>query len=113
MDRDQVRKICLALPGATEVAQWGNALVFKIAGKIFAVMNLEPAPTALSFKCTAEEFAELSERPGCLPAPYLARAQWIALETLEALPPREIQRLLRLSYEVVVAKLPKKAREAF
>lgn len=112
MDRDHVRKICLAQRGVTEVVQWGNALVFKVAGKIFAVMNLEPAPTALSFKCTAEEFAELSERPGCMPAPYLARAQWIALETLEALPAREIQRLLRLSYELVVAKLPKRAREA-
>ncbi len=112
MDRDRVRKICLAQRGVTEVVQWGNALVFKVAGKIFAVMNLEPAPTALSFKCTAEEFAELSERPGCMPAPYLARAQWIALETLEALPAREIQRLLQLSYELVVAKLPKKAREA-
>jgi predicted DNA-binding protein (MmcQ/YjbR family) len=112
MDRDHVRKICLAQPGATEVVQWGNALVFKVADKIFAVMNLEPAPTALAFKCTSEEFAELSERPGCLPAPYLARAQWIALETLDALPAREVQRLLRLSYELVVAKLPKKAREA-
>lgn len=112
MDRDHVREVCLALPGATESVQWGSNLVFKVAGKIFAVMSLEPGTTALSFKCTPDEFAELSERPGCLPAPYLARAQWIALETLDALPAREVQRLLRLSYELVVAKLPKKAREA-
>lgn len=112
MDRDQVRKICLAQPGATENVQWGHALVFKVADKMFAVANLEPGPTALSFKCSPEDFEELSERPGCLPAPYLARAKWIALETLDALPAREIQRLLELSYTLVVQKLPKRTREA-
>jgi predicted DNA-binding protein (MmcQ/YjbR family) len=112
MDRDQVRNICLALPGATENVQWGSDLVFKVADKMFAVMNLEPGPIAISFKCSPEEFQELSERPGCLPAPYLARAQWIAMESLDALPAREVQRLLRQSYELVVARLPKKAREA-
>jgi len=79
---------------------------------MFAVMNLEPGATALSFKCSLDEFQELSERPGCLPAPYLARAQWIALERLDALPAREVHRLLRQSYDLVVAKLPKKARES-
>lgn len=112
MDRDQVRKICLAQPGATENVQWNHALVFKVADKMFAVANLEPGATALSFKCSPEDFEELSEKPGCLPATYLARAKWIALETLDALPAREIQRLLELSYRLVVAKLPKRTRDA-
>jgi predicted DNA-binding protein (MmcQ/YjbR family) len=112
MDRDRIRNICLALPGATENVQWGSDLVFKVADKMFAVMNLEPGTIALSFKCSPEEFQELSERAGCLPAPYLARAQWIALESLDALQARELQRLLRQSYDLVVAKLPKKARAA-
>ncbi len=112
MDGERVRNICMALPGATEIVQWGSAIVFKVANKMFAVMNLEPDAAALSFKCTTEEFHELSDRPGCMPAPYLARAEWVALETLDALPAREVQRLLRQSYDLVVAKLPKKAREA-
>lgn len=112
MDRDRVRNICLTLPGATENVQWGSDLVFKVADKMFAVMNLEPGPIAISFKCTPEDFQDLSERPGCLPAPYLARAQWIAMESFDALPVREVERLLRQSYELVVAKLPRKAREA-
>ena len=110
MDRDSIRSICLAFPGATENVQWGSDLVFKVADKMFAVMNLEPGPVALSFKSSAEEFPDLCERPGCLPAPYLARAQWIALESMDALPAREVQRLLRQSYDLVVAKLPKKAQ---
>ena len=112
MDRDFVRNICLTFPGATEIVQWGSNLVFKVSDKMFAVMNLEPGETALSFKCTAEDFEDLSERPGCLPAPYLARAGWIALESLDALPAREVQTLLRQSYDLVVAKLSKKARAA-
>jgi predicted DNA-binding protein (MmcQ/YjbR family) len=74
MNTEWVRRYCLSLPRATETLQWGHDLVFKIGGKMFAVMNLEPFPPWLSFKCSAEDFAELTERPGIIPAPYLARA---------------------------------------
>ena len=103
-----VRQYCLSLPHATETVQWGNDLVFKIGGKMFAVLALEPGPHLMSFKCTAEEFAHLVEQPGIVPAPYLARAQWVALESTDVLPAPEIKRLLRQAYELVLAKLPKK-----
>jgi predicted DNA-binding protein (MmcQ/YjbR family) len=76
------------------------------------VTPLEPAPVCLSFKASPETFAELTERPNIIPAPYLARAQWVALETKDALPAQELARLLRESYEMVFAKLPRKARDA-
>jgi predicted DNA-binding protein (MmcQ/YjbR family) len=107
---DWVRKVCLSFPGAAENVQWGNDLVFKVAGKMFAIAVLEPGPHCLSFKCAPEEFSQLAELPGIVPAPYLARAQWVALESFGALPRTELERLLRQSYELVVAKLPKKAR---
>ena len=103
-----VRHFCLALPHATETVQWGNDLVFKIGGKMFAVLALDPGPHCMSFKCTPEEFAELVERPGIIPAPYLARAQWVALESPDALSATEIKRLLQSAYDLVRAKLPKK-----
>jgi predicted DNA-binding protein (MmcQ/YjbR family) len=62
-------------------------------------------------KCSGEEFAELIERQGIIPAPYLARAKWVALESEDALPRAEVQRLLRAAHALVFAKLPKKARE--
>ncbi len=64
----------------------------------------------MSFKCTPEDFAELTERPGILPAPYSARMHWIALETEDALPRAEIKRLVKVSYDLVIAKLPKKSQ---
>jgi len=109
---DWLRELCLSFPGATEQIQWGYDLLFKVGGKMFAVTPLEPAPVCLSFKASPESFAELTERPNVIPAPYLARAQWIALQTRDALPPEELARLLRDSYDMVFARLPKKIRDA-
>jgi predicted DNA-binding protein (MmcQ/YjbR family) len=111
MNIDQLRKLCLGFPGATEQTVWEGDLTFKVANKMFAHTVLEVAPVWLSFKCSPENFAELTERAGVIPAPYLARAQWVALESRDALPLEELTGLLRQSYELVVAKLPRKTRE--
>ncbi len=112
MGVDWVRRRCLSFPHATEQVQWEDDLVFKVGGKMFAVTPLEPRGVYLSFKCTPEEFGELTDLPGIIPAPYLARAHWIALEHEDALPAAEIKRLLRKSYDLVFAKLTKKAQAA-
>ena len=112
MNIDWVRKLCMSMPHATETVQWGDDLVFKVGGKMFAVVVLVPAKVWLSFKCSPEEFAELTERPGIIPAPYSARYHWVALETQDALALAELEQLLRQSYRLVVEKLPKKASAA-
>lgn len=112
MNIDWIRDLCLSFPRATEEEVWTDDLTFKVAGKMFAHTPLIPARVWLSFKASPEKFAELTERPGIIPAPYLARAQWVALETRDALPPQELAPLLRESYDMVVAKLPRKTREA-
>lgn len=98
----------MEFPGATEQIQWGYDLVFKVGGKMFAVTPLEPAPVFLSFKASPENFAMLPERANIIPAPYMARAQWVALQTRDALSTGELATLLRESYELVAAKLPQK-----
>jgi len=105
---DWIRRFCMALPHTTEEVLWGGDLVFKIGGKMYAAAALEPAPVCLSFKSTPEEFAELVERPGIIPAPYSARYHWVALENEDALPRAEIKRLLKQAYGLVLEKLPKK-----
>ena len=103
--------ICLEFPHATENLQWGADLCFKVDGKLFAVAPLEVAPVRLSFKCSPENFAELCELPDIIPAPYMARAQWVALQSLNAVPDDELRRLLAESYRLVWERLPKKRRE--
>ena len=102
----------MAMPHVTESVQWDADLVFKIGGKMFAVVVLEPAKVWISFKCSPQDFAELIERPGIVPAAYAARYHWVALETRDALPQAELKRLLHLSYNLVLEKLPKRARAA-
>ncbi len=112
MNASWVRDVCLSFPSATEHVIWGNDLTFKVAGKMFAHTVLEHAPVWLSFKTSPERYFELIERPNIVPAPYLARAQWVALESKEALSDAELSELLRDAYNIIAAKLPKKTRDS-
>ena len=113
MTLEKLRKHCLSYPGATEQIQWGADLVFKVGGKMFAVAATDPgASHRLSFKCSDEGFAELIENEGVVPAPYLARAKWVALERFDALSDREIESRIGEAYKMIVAKLTKKAQAA-
>jgi len=110
MDIEAIRQNCLRLPHTTEIVQWGADLCFKVGGKLFLVAAMEMVPQRVSFKCTPESFAELCERPGIIPAPYMARAQWVSLERLNALPDAELRDLIAESYRLVWERLPKKRR---
>ena len=110
MDLEGIRRYCLSLPHSTEGVQWENDLLFRISGKIFAVASLENTPVHIAFKCTPEEFAELIESDGIIPAPYMARNHWVLLERPDAVTRTELKRLIRDSYNMVAAKLPKKIR---
>ena len=112
MNLQRLRQLCLAHPGASEQIQWGADLVFKVGGKMFCAACTEVAPVVTSFKCDDETFAELCERDGIIPAPYLARAKWVALERWNALEDREYVGLIQQAYELVKQKLPKKTQAA-
>jgi predicted DNA-binding protein (MmcQ/YjbR family) len=105
-----VRAFCLSLPHATEDVQWEHDLLFRIAGKMFCVANMEPqlVPTKIAFKCTPEKFADLVEVEGIIPAPYMARNHWVAMIEMDALRRPEIKELIQASYQLVLEKLPKK-----
>ena len=101
----------MSLPNATEKVQWGNDLLFLIGGKMFAVAALDhESPNRLAFKCTPEEFEELTGQDGIVPAPYMARNKWVSLERFDALKDAQIKRLIKNSYEMVLQKLPKKVQ---
>ena len=75
--------------------------MFKVGGKMFCVACTEVAPNVTSFKCDDETFAELCERDGIIPAPYMARAKWVALERWDAFEDRELKPLLERAYALV------------
>jgi predicted DNA-binding protein (MmcQ/YjbR family) len=104
MNFDALRVLCLSLPDATENLQWEDELCFKVRGKIFAMVSLSSVPQRLIFKGDPEEFLELIENEGVVPAPYVGRYKWVMLESPDALPEAEIDRCVRKSYSMVVAK---------
>lgn len=120
MDAERARAFLLSLPLVTETLQWGENLVFWIAdkgqgGKMFALVDLSSKAgtvgPVMSFAATREHQAELLEREGLVPAPYLARAGWVAAGRWDALERREWMAELQAANEVVWAKLPANVRE--
>jgi|WetSurMetagenome_2_1015567.scaffolds.fasta_scaffold313674_2 predicted DNA-binding protein (MmcQ/YjbR family) len=105
-----IREHCLSLPHTTEQIQWGNHLLFKIGGKMFAITSLDYVSRMVTFKVPEEEFDELVERPGIMQAAYLAKRKWISVENEDAMPRVELRQRLTRSYELVKPGLTKKAQ---
>ena len=104
-----VAHFCLTLPGAREDYKWGGVRVFSIVGnKMFAVQGLRG--DSLAFKVDKDLFLSHVDRPGVRPAPYLARAHWIIMDTPYPLGREELLALIQRSHQMVVAKLPKRAQ---
>lgn len=111
MRLDRLKAFALSLPQTTVVKQWGECLVFKVAGKMFCLIVLDAdVIDGVIFKCTPVEFAELTETDGITQAPYCAKRMWVRVGDLSALPETALQSRIRHSYDLVVAKLPKRVQ---
>jgi predicted DNA-binding protein (MmcQ/YjbR family) len=117
MDAERLREYLLRLPHVVETMQWGANLVFwvgdkALGGKMFALLNLDDGQKAiLSFAAGPERYAELLETEGVFPAPYLARAHWVALKHWGVFRSSELEDLLEHGRQLIYDKLPKKTRD--
>lgn len=112
MKAADLEKFLLKLPGATLSIQWGNDRVFKVGGKMFAVMGpKDDKAGGLSFKASDESFRILTELDGIIPAPYLARAQWVYLDKPTRLPAKELKAYVTRAHAIVASGLPKKTQK--
>ena len=110
MTLEDIRSIALKLPHATEDIKWGNDLCFCIAEKMFCVTSME-GEVKFSLKVDTSEFDDLCQRQGFIPAPYMARNNWILIDSLAKLSKNELESFIKKSYELVKGKLPKKLQE--
>ena len=107
----EIEKFCLSLPGAKLSIQWGADHVYKVGGKMFAVLGPpEMRPQTMSFKTGDDSFAILTREKNIIPAPYLARAKWVQLEKLDALGTKDLKAYLTRAHAIVAAGLTKKKR---
>lgn len=111
MGIERTRAYLLSLPHAEETLQW-DLLVYwvgdkAVGGRMFAMLEPEPGQEqVLSFAVLPENFHDLLETEGVRPAPYLARAHWVAVTDWQVFPERELHAHLHRAYERVEAKLP-------
>ena len=111
VDEQQLGAFVGALPGVTRWIKWEVDLVYSVAGKMFVVMcTIGPERGRFSFKVDTDRFLELTEQPGMMPAPYMARAFWVSVTEPERFARSELEGFVRRSYELVRANLPKKTQ---
>ncbi len=105
----ELETLCKDWPGVASSIKWEDDLVFTVAAKMFAVVGLRgPHNGRLSFKVDKDRFLELTDQPGMIPAPYMARAFWVSIVEPERFARAEIEAFVRRSYELVRAGLTKK-----
>jgi predicted DNA-binding protein (MmcQ/YjbR family) len=109
MDAKELESLCGAWPGVTHSIKWEDDLVFCVSGKMFVVTALRgPHRGRISFKVDKDRFLELTDQPGMMPAPYMARAFWISISEQERFGREDIEAFIRRSYELVRGGLSKK-----
>ena len=105
----QLEALCGKWPGVTRDIKWGADLVFSVGGKMFVVTPSDGGEGGrLSFKVADERFLELTDQPGIIAAPYMARAHWISIIEPQRFGTAELQDLILDAYTLVRAKLTKK-----
>jgi predicted DNA-binding protein (MmcQ/YjbR family) len=117
MDVERARAFLLTLPHTVETMQWGDNLVFwvgdkAVGGKMFCLLNLDAgAHGVVSYSAGPERFAELVEREDIVPAPYMARIHWVAVQGWGTLRNAEWEEELRAAHAITLGKLPKRVRD--
>jgi predicted DNA-binding protein (MmcQ/YjbR family) len=102
---EDVAAFCRALSAATAEIQWETDQVFKVGGKMFAVLG--PTGT-LSFKASDIAFEMLAETGQARPAPYLARAKWVFLDDLITFDGEDLKAYLAEAHRIVAGELTRK-----
>ena len=113
MTPKQIDTYCATLPAATRTVQWEGVIVFKVGGKMFCL--IAPSDHSIGrvcFKCPHEHYEALSRSDGFRPAPYLARAKWVAVDDPAILTASEMKAYVKRAHAVIAAALPKKKQAA-
>jgi predicted DNA-binding protein (MmcQ/YjbR family) len=112
MDLETLREYCLSRPAAIESTPFGeDVLVFKVAGKMFALAALDEIPTMVNLKCDPDLALELRDRyEQVRPGYHMNKKHWNTVELDRAIPDTELRKMIDHSYELVVKSLPKAAR---
>lgn len=112
MNFEQIREYCLSKPGVTEGFPFNDtSLVFKVGGKMFALLDLSEDSRGISLKCDPEHAIELREHYSeVTPAYHFNKQHWNGVNLKGSLSDDQIKAWIDHSYELVRSSLPKKRK---
>jgi len=114
MNIEEIREYCLSKPHVTEDFPFDDVtLVFRIGGKIFAFLPTDAIPHSVALKCDPERALALRERyAGVRGAWHLDKRHWNSVEPESGIPAEALKEWIDHSYDLVLASLTRKVREA-
>lgn len=114
MELQDAIELCLSLPKAEETTPFGpDALVYKVAGRMFALAGIENDEGRLNLKGDPERSLELREEwEAIIPGYHMNKQHWNTLIFDGSLPTALVRELIEHSYALVVAGMPRKLRES-
>ena len=112
MNVESFREYCLSKPAATEGTPFGpDNIVFKVAGKMFALLALDEVPPRVNLKCDPDLALELRDRyEQVQPGYHMNKKHWNTVVLDGVIPEKQIREMIDDSYELVVQSLPKTKR---
>ena len=120
MNIEDFRAYCLSFKGVHDKMPFGkaaceydrNLLVFYVANKWFCFVNIDVFDFC-NIKCDSEHIEDLQERyEGIKPGYHMNKKHWIGVCFDKDVPDKMIKDLVKRSYDIVVASLSKKEKEA-
>jgi len=113
MNHEELRELALGMPFTTEGLPFDEtSLVFKVHGKMFAILNLDAQPPRMNLKNDPELNVELREtHDWIIPGYHMNKQHWNTVIVEHYADVDLVKELIRTSYELVWQKLPKKVRE--
>ena len=114
MNAENFRAYCLSKAAATEGTPFGpEDIVFKVKGKMFALLALEEVPTRVNLKCDPDLALELRDRYEQVePGYHMNKKHWNTVVLDGVIPDGEVRKMIDHSYDLVVRSLPKAKRPA-
>jgi predicted DNA-binding protein (MmcQ/YjbR family) len=109
MTRDEVLALCAGLPGAVEEYPFGDEVaVFKVGGKMFALVSLDGNPGFVNLKCDPALALELrAQHAAVRPGYHTNKKHWNSVDLDGSIEASEIEEMVEHSYELIVSRLPK------
>lgn len=115
MDIEELREYCLSIKGATEDMPFGDLyLVFKVLGKMFALVPLQGTDLKVFLKCDPDKAIDLRDEYNCVePAWHFNKKYWNTIILNREMNDENVKFWIRHSVEEVVKKLPKRVQAEY